>query len=174
MHLSKTSTIGLVELPQFGLVNSDGKNLIFEDRKNGVLISKQVLLSSLQAEGFEAQLVNLKSGDYQEEYGKVIWRGAKLSKVYLGEKIDTLDPLAYDAWGITNNFSQQREIACITIQHLASKGRPVVVGGSDVIAEPQLYLRAGASAIVLDKSGAANGPIMRYVLGKTSREVNGW
>jgi hypothetical protein len=170
MYSSKTSTIGLVELPQFGLINSDGQNLIFEDRKRGVLISKQVLLSSLQAEGFDAQLVNLKSGDYQEEYGKVSWRGAKLSKVYLGEKIDALDSLAYDAWGITNNFSQQREIACLTIKHLASKGRPVVVGGSDVIAEPELYLRAGASAIVLDKSGAANGPIMRYVLGKTSRE----
>jgi hypothetical protein len=31
-------------------------------------------------------------------------------------------------------------------------------------------LTAGASAIVLDKSGAANGPVLDYVLGKIPRE----
>jgi hypothetical protein len=44
-----------------------------------------------------------------------------------------------------------------------------VVGGSDVIAAPNSYIAAGASAAVLDKSGAANGPVMDYVLGKTPR-----
>jgi hypothetical protein len=58
----------------------------------------------------------------------------------------------------------------MTISHLASKGKPVVVGGSDAIAEPEHYLKAGATAIVIDKSGAANWPIFDYVVGKIPRE----
>ncbi|RKZ42506.1 MAG: radical SAM protein, partial [Candidatus Parabeggiatoa sp. nov. 3] len=173
--LQKTPTIGVVELPDFGLIDPKGENLLSgirnKDRKGTALISKQVLLSNLQAGGFDAQLINLRDGDYQGEFGKVIWKGTELTKVYLGQKINALDPLAYDAWGVTNNFSQFREIACIIIKHLASKGRPVVVGGSDAIAESQFYFAAGATAVVLDKSGAANAPIMDYVLGKTPREA---
>nr|VFK06924.1 MAG: hypothetical protein BECKLPF1236A_GA0070988_1000527 [Candidatus Kentron sp. LPFa]VFK23087.1 MAG: hypothetical protein BECKLPF1236C_GA0070990_1000325 [Candidatus Kentron sp. LPFa] len=71
---------------------------------------------------------------------------------------------------MTNNFASQREIACLTIKQLASEGRPVIVGGSDAIAEPQPYLAAGAAAIVLDKSGAANAPLLDFILGKTPRE----
>jgi len=124
------STIGMVELPQLGLFDPEGKNLLSEDTRGDVLISK-----------------------HQEEYGKATWRETELSKVYYGRKIDDLDPLDYDVWGITNNFSQYREVACMTIKHLANKGRPVVIGGSDVIAEPQ-----------------ANAPIMDHVLGRTPRE----
>ena len=168
MSQSNTSTIGLVELPQLGLVDSTGKNWLVEDR-HGALISKQILLSNLQGFGFKTQLINLRKGHYQEEYGKVSWRNTELSKIFIGGKIADIDPLACDAWGITNNFSQQREIAGLVIKHLASKGLPVVVGGSDAIAAPHSYFAAGASAIVLDKSGAANGSVLDYVLGKTPR-----
>lgn len=44
------------------------------------------------------------------------------------------------------------------------------MGGSDGIAEPDHYLKAGAAAVVMDKSGAANRPIFDSVLGKTPRE----
>ena len=44
-----------------------------------------------------------------------------------------------------------------------------MVGGSDAIAAPMEYLSAGAAAIVLDKSGAANAPVMDYVLGNPPR-----
>nr|VFK69321.1 MAG: hypothetical protein BECKUNK1418G_GA0071005_13601 [Candidatus Kentron sp. UNK]VFK73883.1 MAG: hypothetical protein BECKUNK1418H_GA0071006_13421 [Candidatus Kentron sp. UNK] len=125
------------------------------------MISKQVLLSSLQADGFDAHLIDLINGDYQEEYGKVIYKDTEFTKVYFGRKIDDIEPSAYDVWGVTNNFSQLREIAGITIKHLNSKGKPVVVGGSDAIAEPRFYISMGADAVVLDKSGAANSPIMR-------------
>ncbi len=168
MSQSNTSTIGLVELPQFGLVDKTGKNWLVEDR-HGALISKQILLSNLQGFGFKTQLINLRKGLYQEEYGKVSWRNTDLSKIYIGGKIADIDPLSCDAWGITNNFSQQREIASLVIKHLASKGRPVVVGGSDAVAAPPSYFAAGASAIVLDKSGAANGSVLDYVLGKIPR-----
>ena len=84
-------------------------------------------------------MVDLRQGTYQEEYGKTIWHNTEYSKVYFGSKIQAVEPLTYDAWGVTNNFSQQREIAHLTIQHLAIKGRPVVVGGSDAIAEPQCH-----------------------------------
>nr|VFJ54966.1 MAG: hypothetical protein BECKDK2373C_GA0170839_10468 [Candidatus Kentron sp. DK] len=162
-------TIGLIELPELGLFDTKGNNWLSLDRGNA-LISKQILLANLQGAGFDAQLVNLNRGDYQEEFGTANWGGTKFIKVYLGEKIGDIDPLAYDAWGVTNNFAQFREIAHLTIARLASRGRPVVVGGSDVIAEPESYLAAGASVLVLDKSGAANAPVMDYVLGRPPRE----
>jgi hypothetical protein len=170
MMSQNTPTIGLIELPSLGLFNVKGKNTLSAETKGLSLVSKQILLSNLQAAGFDAQLVDLRQGNYQEEYGRTIWRNTEYRKVYFGSKIQEVDPLAYQAWGVTNNFSQCREIASLTIKHLASKGRPVVVGGSDAIAEPQPYLAAGAAAIVLDKSGAANAPIIDYVLGKTPRE----
>jgi hypothetical protein len=58
----------------------------------------------------------------------------------------------------------------MTIAHFASEGKPVVVGGSDASAELLYYLDAGATAIVIDKSGPANWPIFDYVLAKTPRE----
>jgi hypothetical protein len=45
-----------------------------------------------------------------------------------------------------------------------TRGR-VVVGGSDVFANPQMYLAAGASAVITDKSGKANLDCIRTVLG---------
>lgn len=166
---TKVSTIGLVEVPALGLYDPDGNNWTALYRKN-TLLSKQVLIADLQAGGFDAQLVNLKACDDREAFGEVTWKGMNLTKVYVGQRISTLEPEAYDAWGITVNFTQERQIACRVISHLSSTGRPVVVGGSDAIAEPHHYLNAGAAAIVIDKSGAANWPIFDYVLGKTPRE----
>ena len=174
MTLKEKPTVGLVELPSFGLFSA-GKpgDPVFSNTKNlgYPLVSKQILLSSLRAAGFDAELINLKQGDCQEVYGTVTWRNRKYSKVSLGGKIEDVDPSAYAVWGVTNNFIQQREIACMTIRHLKRRGRPVVVGGSDAIAAPQVYLAAGAAAVVLDKSGAANVPVMNYVLGRTTRET---
>nr|VFJ54957.1 MAG: hypothetical protein BECKDK2373C_GA0170839_10465 [Candidatus Kentron sp. DK] len=170
MTLSKAPAIGLVELPSLGLFDIRGNNTLSDGTQGNPLISKQILLSNLRAGGFDAHLINLRKGDYQEEYGRVTWRNTQYSKVYFGSRIQNVDPLARDAWGVTNNFAQQREIARLTIRHLASKGRPVVAGGSDVIAEPRFYLAAGAAAVVLDKSGAANAPLMDYLLGRTPRE----
>ncbi len=170
MNTSKTSTIGLIELPEFGLLDSEGKNWLGHKYSESVLISKQVLLANLQDAGFDAQLVNLTKGDDVVEYGKLNWGNSEFTKIYLGKKIDDVEPSAYDAWGVTNNFSQNRDIACLTIKHLASKGIPVVVGGSDAIADSRSYLAAGATAVILDKSGAANAPVMDYVLGGIPRE----
>ncbi len=165
----KVSTIGLVEVPALGLYDPDGNNWTALYRRN-TLLSKQVLMSDLQAGGFDAQLVNLKAGDCREPFGEITWKGMNLTKAYVGQRISDIDPEAYDAWGVTVNYTQERQVTCMTIAHLASKGKPVVVGGSDAIAEPRHYLDAGATAIVIDKSGAANWPIFDYVLGKTPRE----
>jgi hypothetical protein len=165
----KAPRLGLVELPGLKLVDPDGSNRNMCDQYEP-LLSKQVLLAHLQGGGFDAQLVNLRAGNYEEEYDTVTWRGISLSKRYVGQCIDDIDPEAYDAWGVTNNYVQFQEVAVKVIQHLLKGGKPVVVGGSDAIAEPQVYLEAGATAIVTDKSGAANWPIFDYVLGRTPRE----
>jgi hypothetical protein len=162
-------SIGLVELPVLRLIDPQGKNWA-EDYKKVPLPSKQILLSSLQAGGFNAQLFDLRAGDYAEEYGTVTWRGMTLSKRYQGTKISSVDPQACDAWGVTNNFTQNRALALMVIRHLARGGKPVVVGGSDAFAEPRPYLEAGAAAVVTDKSGGANWAIFDYVLGKPMRE----
>ena len=165
----KAPSIGLVEVPALGLYDPEGHNWTALYRKN-VLLSKQVLIANLQAGGFDAQLVNLKDGDCQEPFGQVTWKGMNLTKTYVGRKISDVDPQSYDAWGVTVNFTQERQVACMTIAHLASKGKPVVVGGSDAIAEPHHYLAAGAAAIVVDKSGAANWSVFDYLLEQPLRE----
>lgn len=169
MAANKQPTIGLIETPATGLYDDDGKNWTSLYRHRS-LISKQVLIPDLQAGGFDARLINLRDDNYSEEFGQVTWKGMTLRKTYVGGKISALDPCALDAWGITVNFSQDREVACLLIQHLAQGDRPIVVGGSDAFAEPQHYLRAGATAVVQDKSGAANWAIFDYVLGNTPRE----
>ncbi len=169
MSYAQTPSVGLVELPELGLFDNNGKNRA-SVRKGTALISKQVLLADLQAKGFDAQLINLKKGQQEIEYGQVCWGETELAKVYLGTDIKSLDPQAFDVWGLTSNFSQHRELVQLAIQHLSSQGKPVVIGGSDAFANPQFYLNAGASAVVLDQSGATNAAILDHVLGKTPRE----
>lgn len=123
MSWSATCRIGVVELPELGLFDSDGKNRA-SVRSGTALISKQVLLADLQAKGFDAQLVNLKQGHDQVECGSIRWGATDLTKVYLGTRL--------------------------------TDRRPVIVGGSDALADPYSYIAAGAAAVVLDKSGAAN------------------
>jgi hypothetical protein len=165
----KRPTIGLIEVPATGLYDAEGKNWTSLYRHRS-LISKQVLIPDLQAGGFDAQLVNLRDDNYSEEFGEVFWKGMILRKTYVGGKISALDPEAFDAWGVTVNFSQDRQVTCMLIEHLAKGNRPIVVGGSDALAEPHHYLKAGAIAVVQDKSGAANWALFDYVLGKTPRE----
>ncbi|MCL1493347.1 MAG: hypothetical protein M1G31_21670 [Pseudanabaena sp. Salubria-1] len=155
MTEKKQPTIGLIEVPATGLYDADGKNWTSLYRHRS-LISKQVLIADLQAGGFDARLVNLRDGDYSEEFGQIFWKGMTLRKTFVGGDIFALDPQAFDAWGITVNFSQDRQVSCLLIEHLAKGDRPIVVGGSDAVAEPHHYLQAGAAAVVMDKSGAAN------------------
>lgn len=168
-QLTETPSIGLVEVPEVALRDQD--EVDWHNISRGIpMVSKQILISNLRAGGFDAQLVDLKNGSYEEEYGEVIWGDRILRKILTGQKLTSIDPDAYDAWGVTNNFTRQREVACMTVKHLASTGKPVVVGGSDAIAMPQIYLDAGATAIVQDKSGAANWAIYDLVLGRPQRE----
>jgi hypothetical protein len=43
-------TIGLIELPSLGLFNVKGKNTLSDETKGLTLVSKQILLSNLQAQ----------------------------------------------------------------------------------------------------------------------------
>ncbi len=168
MTTQRPVTIGLVELPELGLIDQRGHN--WAQAKAGLpLVSKQILLSNLQGYGYDAQLVNMKASDEQSAYGQVEWGGHPMTKVYIGRKIESLDANDYDIWGITSNFSQHQEVACMAIKHLAAQGKPVIVGGSDAIADPAPYLQAGATAIVIEKSGAANQLIIEYVRGNCTK-----
>lgn len=170
-NVNETSpSIGLIELPWLKMIDPDGKNWAVEQR-GLTLVSKQILLADLRSRGFDAQLVNLRDGaDDEEVYGYVDWKGMRLTKTLVGTRIATVDPQAFDVWGITVNFMKEREAACAAIRHLTAAGKPVIVGGSDVFAEPQHYLQAGASAVVIDKSGGANAAILNHLLGNPSTE----
>ena len=154
--------IGLVELPYVTLLDSDGTDML-ETYIDIPLISKQILMASLIKGGFGARLVDMR-GTGMEEFGAATWNGRELRKVFLGRKIRELDPDAYDAWGITSNYMQNREASCIAVSHLSKTGRPVIVGGSDAIAVPEVYLKAGAKAVITDKSGASNLTLLDYLL----------
>lgn len=80
-----TAKIGLVELREFQLIALDGFRWNTSN-KGFPLFSKQILLSHLQAGGFDAQLVNFKLGNEEEEFGTVTWRGIPLIKKICGNK----------------------------------------------------------------------------------------
>jgi len=52
--------IGLVELPQLKLLDSQG--IDWTEQNEHPLISKQILISNLESGGFEVELFNLKNG----------------------------------------------------------------------------------------------------------------
>ena len=162
---NKRFRVGLIEVPTLGLFDTSGKNWTPMFRGNP-LLSKQVLMAQLEDAGFEAVLFNLKSGDYQHEMGRIPWKNTTLTKVYVGSNIAEVDPIGCDAWGVTANYAQEREVALIAVRHLSSRGRPVVVGGSDALSRPDIYFEAGAMAVVTDKSGAATVPVFEHVLGR--------
>lgn len=147
-------SIGLIELPALALRDCADNNWT-AFRQGEPLVSKLILAGSLQGH-FDVELVDLKNGPDHIDLGPVIWRDTEYRKLAIGRDWRTLTADTYDVWGVTCNFLQYREIACHVIGHLASQGARVVVGGSDAIAEPGVYLGAGATLIVLDKSGGSN------------------
>lgn len=167
--MTRRTTVGVIEVPNIALYDAAGSCRAPRPKRN-VLISKQVLMSNLEAGGFEVRLYNLKDGDWEDAYGEIPWKEGKLIKAMVGQNYRNIPPDECDVWGVTSNFQQHRTSARLIIQHLRSKGRPVIVGGSDALGEPQFYLEAGADAIVLDKSGAANWAAIDYLTGQTPRE----
>lgn len=157
--------VGLIEVPTLGLFDTSGNNWTPMFRGNP-LLSKQVLMAQLEDAGYEVQLYNLKNGEYQEEIGRVGWKNTTLTKVYVGQPIHEIDPAGCDAWGVTANYMQERDAALLAVKHFASRGKPVIVGGSDAITSPNLYFEAGAHAVVTDKSGTATVPAIDHVLGR--------
>jgi hypothetical protein len=167
-----TVRIGIVELPALKLLDQAGLNWT-AFRQHEPLGSKQVLGAHLANLGFEPTLVNLKSVDDERETGVVNWRGRRLSKVAVGADWTMLDPKAFDVWGLTVNYLQEREVAGLIIGHLHDGGGRVIVGGSDAFEEPDWYLAAGADVVVCDKSGAANGGAIEYIMRGSSDGLAG-
>ena len=158
------AVVGLVELPALKLLDASGANWT-AFRRDDPLGGKQIVAATLEAAGHDVRICNLKDGDAEHETGSVEWNGRTLTKVAAGRPMSDLDPDAVDVWGLTVNYLQEREAAQSLIRHLSSRGRPVVVGGSDALAEPGPYLSAGAAAIVLDKSGAGNQALIDHLTG---------
>ncbi|MGN7611418.1 radical SAM protein [Magnetococcales bacterium HHB-1] len=165
----KQITIGLIELPPVELHDTQGK-VWTTARRDTPLISKQILMANLAASGVKPVLVNLAHGDYKSSYGEVTWNNKLLSKIFAGANPFDLDPDHYDLWGLTVNFTLQREMACVVIRHLAQGNKPIIVGGSDPIGYPKAYLEAGATAVVLDKSGGANQAVLYAAMGQIPPE----
>jgi len=160
--------VGVIELPAIKLIDSEGRNWTAL-RTQEPLVSKQILIPQLLAGGHDVELINLKEGKEEILFGEVIWRGRTLSKILVGRSWD-LDPRSMDVWGITINYMQEREPACMLIRKIVAGGGRVVVGGSDAFVEPEPYLEAGAHAIIQDKSGAANLAVLDYVFRGSSKE----
>ena len=109
--------IGLVELPAIKLCDQHGRNWT-AFRHHEPLVSKQILLAQLRALGFDAALVNLKSSSAEHTFGEVSWRNLSLRKIFVGNSIEEYPADAFDLWGFTINYMQEREIACDFIRYL--------------------------------------------------------
>ncbi|MBA4320930.1 MAG: radical SAM protein [Flavobacterium sp.] len=155
-------TIGLIELQSLKLVDQDGLNYTAL-RSREPLVSKQILIPQIKSGNFNVTLVNLKDGRTEKEFGEINWTGKRLTKISVGQNILDLKPDMFDIWGITANYMQERELACLIIKYLSDSGVPVVVGGSDAAITPHYYLSAGAKAVIRDKSGAANLSVLAYL-----------
>jgi len=158
--------VGLIELQAIKLVDNNGANWTAL-RRQEPLVSKQILLPQVESCGYQAELINLKEGDEEIEFGTVVWRDKTLTKVLVGKEFD-LDPRSMDLWAVTINYIQEREPACRIIRRIKQGGGQVVVGGSDAFADPDPYLQEGADAVVQDKSGAANQAILDHFLATTN------
>ena len=163
-----TKRVGLIELPAFKLLDEQGFNWT-AFRRHDPLGGKQVLAAQLENGGFDVDIINLKDGEQQIDLGECQWNGKRLRKMVVGTDWRNLDPRDAEVWGVTVNYLQERHVSCDVIRHLKRNGGRVVVGGSDAFAEPRPYLHAGADAVVKDKSGAANLPLIDHVLGRTPR-----
>ncbi|GLY02737.1 MULTISPECIES: hypothetical protein [Actinoplanes] len=166
------ASVGLVELPALKLVDENGLNWT-AFRKTEPLASKQILAALLDAAGFDTAIVNMKQADDAYEYGQVRWRSRMMSKIAVGASVKSLDPARFDVWGVTVNYLQERDPALEVVAFLHAGGAKVVVGGSEALGNPRLYLDAGADAVVMDKSGAANIDVLRYVLGQPVERLTG-
>src|ERR1700722_1714547 len=165
--MGTVTRIGLVELPAIKLCDPGGKNWT-AFRQHEPLVSKQILMAQLRAYGYLTSLINLKCGSQEQLVGEARWRGLLLQKKFGGNSIEGYPADMFDVWGITVNYMQEREIAQRIIRYLASQGGRVVVGGSDALAEPAMYLAAGAMVVVTDKSGAINRSVIEYVMGRAA------
>lgn len=157
--------IGLIEPPSLPLIDPEGKNWGRFKSDTG-LGSWQILAGSLLSAGYQVDLINLKQGREKIFIGETAWRNMRLEKIAWGTDWRTLDAKSRDVWGISVNFLVDREIVCKIIEYLSLNGGRVVVGGSDVFAEPEPYLQAGACVVVMDKSGASNQAAINVALGK--------
>lgn len=155
--------IGLIELPMMALRDSADSNWT-TFRQGEPLVSKLILAGSLQ-EHYDVDIVDLKNGNERIDLGPITWNDTTYRKFAIGRDWLSLRADAYDVWGVSCNFLQYREIACRVIRHVASNGGLVIVGGSDAVGEPDIYLKAGATLVVLDKSGGSNIGAIELALG---------
>ena len=167
------ASVGLVELPAFKLLDGDGLNWTAL-RQHDPLGSKQILAAHLAAAGHDVTVVNLKAEERDTVVGAVEWNGRTLTKIAVGTPWTELDPSAFDVWGVTVNYLQERDAACAAIRHLA-RGAKVVVGGSDPFAEPEAVPAGrGRMRWSRDKSGAANDAAIEFVLtGRSTAPLTG-
>nr|VFK09708.1 MAG: hypothetical protein BECKLPF1236A_GA0070988_1002615 [Candidatus Kentron sp. LPFa]VFK33347.1 MAG: hypothetical protein BECKLPF1236C_GA0070990_102025 [Candidatus Kentron sp. LPFa] len=64
-----TLNIGVVEIPDLGLIDPEGRDWLTHDTRGATLLSKQVLLSGLQAAGFDTQMMKTACYASKKRFG---------------------------------------------------------------------------------------------------------
>ncbi len=167
--MTKTKKILLVSPPALFLKGSDGYRYSDGIPVAGVIML-QPLIGSLETAGLEVALFNMRNDISELSLGVVQWNNKTLTKTLRGMPVSHIPLDKADVFGITSNFHQAQEAVCHVVAFLASRGKKVVVGGSDAIAQPQVYVDAGATVVVLDKSGGSNAAAVEWALiGSTNK-----
>lgn len=156
-------SIGLIVPPHLSLRDREGTtwNTVFKNYCNG---SIPLIAGSLEAAGYSVSSYFLNSGNDCFPVNTVDWEGVELTEYVIGTHWQELAVGDHDVWGVTSNFHQFSDVALMVIRHIAQQGGRIVVGGSDTIAQPQKYIDAGASVVVLDKTGESNPAAIEYAL----------
>ncbi len=161
--------ICLIQTPVALLRDDEGKN--FTD---SILIGStpQALIGSLEAAGHSVTRFSMRDGTHVHAFDSVSWNGKKLHPIALGKRLEDIPLDQFDVFGITSNFHMEQAIVLWVIEFLSKNNKKVVVGGTDAIAQPERYLQAGATVVVLDKSGGSNaGAIEIALTGSTEKPI---
>jgi len=162
----RSTVVGLIEAPQVRLYDPEGNQ--WTSSYHDFLGSKQIIIGLLMDAGYRVLLYNLRTEDIGVELGEVSWCDINMRKVAWGGDWRLINPYDCNVWGITSNFYQEREVVCKIISYLSAHRVPIIVGGSDVFAEPKAYIAAGATVAIMDKSGGSNIAALEIALtGKT-------
>lgn len=163
--------VDIIRIPDLALMDEEGYSWTTDTRFTP-MGGLAIIAGTLQDAGCSVEIINMANADEARKYGELDWEGKKLDTILHGNFSHPLANLIrqskenlIDAVAIPVNFRSAQNIAFWLISELKREAPDlkIIVGGSDVFADPEPYLQAGADAVVLNKRGGTNKAVLEAV-----------